>query len=248
MMDKRNGSLRLLLFISFLFLNSLLYSQMHSGKIVFERKTNLEKKMADIKEPWVDEFISEHKFKKDLFELYFTDSCSIFKPVESDEEDELSWATSKNKTYQNFNSKEQLIVFDMWQQEEFFIKGETSKRNWKITESKRKIGKYECRKAIWQKNDSTRLYAWFTNEILTPIGPEGFSGLPGTILGIATEDGGIIYFAKSVEFIDVDPDVFKIEAKKKSYITLEEFQLKIDEKLAENQWGKLLVKDLFRWM
>ena len=57
-------------------------------------------------------------------------------------------------------------------------------RNWKITDSKRSICGYECRKAIYQKNDSTRIYAWYTTALVPSVGPEGFCGLPGTILDI----------------------------------------------------------------
>ncbi|MCX6292662.1 MAG: hypothetical protein NT126_13025 [Bacteroidetes bacterium] len=33
------------------------------------------------------------------------------------------------------------------------------------------------------------------------FGPESFVGLPGAILGLATEDGSVIYFAKNVEAV-----------------------------------------------
>jgi len=237
-----------LCFIVVMIVNFLSFSQGKSGKIVFERKTNLEKKMGDIKEPWVEGFLATNKIKKEYFELYFSDSTAIFKPVVSDEEDESSWATSKNTVLQNFKKNERLIVFDLWQQEEFFITGQNSTYNWKITNSKRKIGNYECQKAIWQKNDSTRLYAWFTNEILASVGPEGFNGLPGAILGIATEDGGVIYFAKSVELLSVKDEVFKLNIKKKNLLTLDEFIEKIEKQLGDDPWGKNLVLDLFRWM
>ena len=68
-----------------------------------------------------------------------------------------------------------------------------------MTSSKRKIAGYECRRVIWKKNDSTRIHAWYSQELVPAVGPESFGGLPGTILGLATEDGGVVYFAKSVE-------------------------------------------------
>ena len=78
------------------------------------------------------------------------------------------------------------------------VKDEIVKRTWKITERKRNIAGYSCRRAIWSKNDSTRIYAWYTDQITSSTGPETFNGLPGTILGLATEDGGVVYFAKIV--------------------------------------------------
>src|SRR2546423_15266169 len=53
-------------------------AQVTTGKIVYERKTNLYKKFSrwhDVKD-WIKE---EDKTKVDVFELYFNDSLSLFK-------------------------------------------------------------------------------------------------------------------------------------------------------------------------
>ncbi len=73
-------------------------AQITAGKITYERKTNLYKKFKDddIRE-WLKE---EDKNKVDVFELYFNDSISVFKPEESDLKEKMTWATSKNVVYQ----------------------------------------------------------------------------------------------------------------------------------------------------
>ena len=159
----------------------------HAGRIVFERKTNLLKRFND---PRMRNFIDEDKkIKLEKFELLFNDTCSVFKPIISDEEEDgMSWLTTKNTYYQFENSNTKMSLLSLIGKE-VHIKGEISKRNWTITDNKRTIGNYECRKAIYQKNDSTRIYAWYSVEIAPSVGPEGFSGLPGAILGLATEDG-----------------------------------------------------------
>lgn len=224
------------------------FGQISAGKIVFERKTNLEKKFKDspMRGPMMKD-LQNTKSKIDLFELYFNDTASIFKPIISNEADPLSWATTKNTVYQNSKSGENLIVLSLMGQE-IFVSDSLSKRAWKITDNKRTISKYECRKAIWQKDDSTRIYAWFTDAIVPSVGPEGFSGLPGTILGLATEDGGIIYFAKTVEIIDPKPEVFNINTKKKKMYTYKELKTKLEEEYGNTPWGKRLFSDLFRWL
>ena len=184
----------LLLLVVFIAGSSL--AQITAGKIVFERKTNLYKKFKDddVKE-WLKE---EDKSKVDMFELYFNDSLSVFMPQESDLKERMSWATSKNTTYQNFKTNSTLSIKSVWG-EQLSVQDSIQKRTWKITESKRVISGYNCRKAIWNMNDSTRIYVWYTDDIVPNVGPESFCGLPGAILGLATEDGGVIYFAKSVE-------------------------------------------------
>ena len=56
-------------------------AQMSAGKIVYERKTNLYKKMGggNVKE-WIKE---ADKIKIDYFDLFFNDTCSVFLPQES---------------------------------------------------------------------------------------------------------------------------------------------------------------------
>ena len=67
----------------------------HAGRIVFERKTNLLKRFDD---PRMRNFIDEdHKIKIEKFELLFNDTCSVFKPIITDEEEDgMSWLTTKN--------------------------------------------------------------------------------------------------------------------------------------------------------
>ena len=76
------------------------FSQVTSGKIVFERRTNLLKRFNNER---MRSWLKDKKIKIDMFELYFNDTMSVFKPQESDLADELAWATTKNTVYQNLN-------------------------------------------------------------------------------------------------------------------------------------------------
>ncbi len=229
----------------FIFSSFISFSQINAGKIVFERRTNLDKQIIDGR--MKSQVNENNKIRVELFDLYFNDSSSIFKPILSDEADPLSWATSRNTILQNFKSNEKLSELNISGQI-VYVKDKNQIRNWKITESKRTIANYECYKAIWQKNDSTRIYAWFSVDIVTTVGPEGFNGLPGAILGLATEDGGIIYFAKSVEIITPKIEIFKINTGKKEVYSLEELKTKIEKDFGNTPRGKRILSDLFRWM
>jgi len=228
-----------------LLLSSLAVGQINAGKIVFERKTNLEKKFSDAR---MKKMLGDgDKIRVDLFEFYFNDTCSIFKPILSDEADPMSWTTSKNTVVQNFNTNQKLLILSIWGQQ-INVTDSNTNRQWKITDSKRNIANYECTKAVWQKNDSTRLYAWFSPEIVPSVGPEGFDGLPGAILGLATEDGGIIYFAKSVEELKPTSEVYKVDLKKKEVYTMAELKDKIEKEYGSTPMGKRIFVDLFRWL
>lgn len=226
-----------------LFLVVKLSAQITQGKIVYERKTNLYKKFknnSDVKE-WLKE---EDKNKIDVFELYFNDTVCVFKPQESDLVERMSWSTTKNVVYQNYKSGSRLTEKKIWG-EKFIVTDTIRTFQWKITDSKRTICGYQCRKAIWQANDSTRIYAWYCNEINPSIGPESFVGLPGAILGLATEDGGVIYFAKSVEATKQDAlNLIPKKTKQKIYKS-KELRAQLEKDFGKEKWGKAMIYNNF---
>jgi GLPGLI family protein len=217
-------------------------AQITCGKITYERKTNLYKKYKteEIRN-WIGE---ANKIKTDYFELSFNDSLSFFRPQESELKEEYSWATQKNTVYQNLRSNTRITLKSIW--------GETAcladtlyTRRWKITDGKRSIGGYDCRKAVWQITDSTRIYAWYTDAINTPVGPESFYGLPGAILGIATEDGGVVYFAKKIEIIKNNPSTLILNKKTKKYYSPAELKKQLQTEYGKQPWGKAMIKGMF---
>ena len=111
-----NGNKKILL-LTLLILSSNSFSQIKAGKIIFERKTNIEKeyKDADDNEEFSD-YLKKYKIKIDSFELIFNDTLSIFKPIISDEVDELDWATSNNVVLQNQATLSQTLELSMWGQ------------------------------------------------------------------------------------------------------------------------------------
>jgi len=217
-------------------------AQITQGKIVYERKTNLYKKFKDdnVKD-WIKE---ADKIKTDYFELYFNDSLSAFKPQESELKEYYSWATGKNSVYQNFNKKTRFTIKKIWG-EEVLLNDTLYTRQWKITDSKRNISGYNCRKAVWQADDSTRIYAWYSDDIISSTGPESFFGLPGAILGLASEDGGIIYFAKSVETISNDLSPLLPKKTKGKIYTSVELRTRLEKEYGKEKWGKAMIKNTF---
>ncbi|MBC7410834.1 MAG: GLPGLI family protein [Bacteroidia bacterium] len=217
-------------------------AQVTAGKITYERKTNLTKKFKDSE--WARDYIKE-KNKIDEFELYFNDTASVFKEKETDVENRNDWYTSKNEVYQNYTQNQKLTIKSIWG-EKFAITDTLSKRVWKMTDSKRNIAGFNCRKAIWQSVDSSKLkmYAWYCNEIAPSVGPESFNGLPGAILGLATEDGGIVFFATKVETSNPNINALWYKNKKKRY-TSAEFTTEIIARFGKDKWFKPQMKELF---
>lgn len=233
---------KLLLVIFFLGLCVSTQAQITSAKITYERKTNLYKKFNN--KDWILRWVKEEeKIKIDYFELYITDSCSLFMPQESELRENYSWTTSKNTVYQYPRKSSRYMIKTMWG-EELHLTDSLHPRKWRITESSRKIAGYTCRKAVWQANDSTRIYAWFSYDLAPSTGPESFNGLPGTILGLANEDGGIVYFAKKVEILKPEASLF-VPPKKKKIYTVSELKAQLTKQYGYEQWFKENIREHF---
>jgi GLPGLI family protein len=217
-------------------------AQVHNAKIVYERKTNLYKIPSedDRIKRWVKE---EDKIKTEYFEMFITDTMSLFRPQESDIRENFQWLTTKNTVLQDFQRGTRFMIKPIWG-EETHLTDSIVIRKWKITESTRKIAGYTCRKAMWRANDSTRIYAWFSYDLTPSTGPESFNGLPGTILGLATEDGGVVYFAKKVEVIRPDPREFVLKKKKKVF-TMTELKAQLTKQYGHEKWFKREVANVF---
>jgi GLPGLI family protein len=231
-----------------LLMATISFGQISQGRIVFERKTNLMKRMGD--NPRMKNFITEeNKYRIEKFELIFNDSMCVFRPIEDDEPDAtgfMKYLTTRNTVYQNIAQREKTIFMDLWGTEAI-IKDSMDTRRWKITESKRVISGYNCRKAIWEINDSTRVYAWYALEIVPSIGPEGFEGLPGAILGMATEDGSVIYFAKEVKAMATQAATLQPNTKGKEVYTEEQLKAQLMQRMG--QWVKPRdIEMMFLWL
>jgi len=181
-----------------------LFSQIQEGKIIFERKTNLFKKFSD---KGTQDYIGEaNKYKTEQFNLYFNENASVFE-VEESYDNKLTWATTQNSVTQDFTTNISKIKYSFYGTP-ILVKDTLLTRKWTITDNVRTICNFECMQAVYDVDDSTRIYAWFTSAITPNVGPETYCNLPGAILGLALEDGSVTYFAKAVEEQKVDMELY----------------------------------------
>ena len=136
----------------FLLISTGFNAQITEGRIVFERKTNLKKRMGD--NPRMKNFITEeNKYRIENFELFFNDTSCVFKPIPDEEvvDGFIKYFTTHNTVYQNLIKKEKFIVMDLWGNNAY-IKDSMDTRTWKITTNSRVISGFNCKKAIWEMN------------------------------------------------------------------------------------------------
>lgn len=215
------------------------------GKIEFERKTNLHKQFEN--DSWGESLRkSLPVYRIDYFDLYFAGDKTLYKPgrelAGQKIPDWMNMPASDNVVFNDIHDgkfSSQKAVFE----NTFLIQDSLRKMNWKITPDTRTIAGFECRKATAIIMDTVFVVAFYTDQIVTPGGPESFTGLPGMILGLAIPRMNITWFATKLEMIEVkDVDAMAPKKGKKTNIADLNNQLKSSLK----NWGNNGQKFIWR--
>lgn len=221
------------------------------GKIEFEKKTNLHRQLdMEDDETWrnmIKKMMPPSKTS--YFDLYFNGSKTVYSPgreiVTTQRVPEWFEAPANdNIVYTDLQqqmSSSQKTVFENI----FNIRDTVRKMNWEITADTRTIAGFECRKATAIIMDSVFIVAFYTNQIVTPGGPESFSGLPGMILGLAVPRLSTTWFATKVELTDVK-DTMLVPPKKGKKTTISDLKVQLNS--AMKNWGKWRDKNMWQIM
>lgn len=181
-------------------------AQVKDGKIVYERKANLHKRLGPEQES-MKNMIPEFDVSK--LELIFSGNESIFRRIQEEEDiRETAGEGDRQVVRMRFGGDNQLYknyaTFKAYELTELGPKKyviEDSVRNpaWKLDETDTKqIKGYTCKKATATTIRGAKIVAWYTEQILSPSGPETYGGLPGMILEVNMGDGEMIYTAIEV--------------------------------------------------
>lgn len=174
----------------------------NSGKISFEKRINLLRTFQDSNLP--QEAIEKMpRYATSSWELYFDKDKSLYKAAKKDPENishtllSLSSEKQTNEIYADYSTNQRVLRRNIMD-DDYLLTDTIPKIDWKILHELRIIAGYECRKAIGVIYDTVYVVAFYTDEILLRGGPEGFSGLPGTILGLAIPRYNTTWFATKV--------------------------------------------------
>ena len=214
-------------------------AQVKDGKIVYERKMNMHKRLAPDQET-MKNMIPEFDVSK--AELTFSGNESIFKRVQEEEDIRESAGESNdrqvfrmrvggdNELYKNYNTYKALELTELGPKK-YIIDDSTRQFNWKLDESgdTKKIKGYTCKKAT-TKTPRGEVIAWYTEQITCPSGPDTWGGLPGMILEVNLGDGELVFVATEVSEKADKKMVSAPTGGKK--ITRKEYQ-----KMLEDQYG-----------
>ncbi|MEP7266780.1 MAG: GLPGLI family protein [Saprospiraceae bacterium] len=209
-----------------------------SGVINFSEAIKLQLDMQGGDAEMMKKIPQFHSVQKTLF---FNDKESLYKNADKNTDLEVSNNEGGNDMKFVVKSPESILYNDlantkMVNSQEFFgkqflVKGDMTKRMWKITGESKILLDYTCQKAILQ-DTANEVVAWFTTKLPANLGPQSYTGLPGAILLVDIDNGQRIITANKIEIRELKSDEITIPTKGK-VVTPEEFEKIKKDKMEE---------------
>ena len=258
-------------FTFFIFFASLSYSQEFQGKAVYMSKVGVDKSFLDNPrfgqyKGYMEKMLKQNTEKD--YVLNFNSTESIYREIEKlDIEDGrggFNWMAQYigeniGKLYKNINDKVSINETEFMGRF-FLLTDPLEEQKWKMTGESKKIGKYTCYKATYEKEveeatfsfgnfnqaqnttkkkkmKKVNVVAWFTPEIPIATGPSRYGGLPGLILEVSDDQTTLL----CTKIVMNPTDKVKIKKPKKGkIIATSDFLVLQDEKRIEarEMWQK----------
>ena len=226
-------------FFLFVFLISFSqsYSQVADGQAVYELKVNLHKRLKPEDEK-LKEMMPEFKTQK--MQLLFNKYESYYKEFEDEDDDiqpnpgsgRMRFMSPKNELYRNYKTKRKVDLKEFFG-EKFRIEDTITPKGWKITNETKKINNYPCMHATLNDTINKKVVsAWFTSQIPTMSGPEGYGFLPGLIVEMTINEDEMYYTLIDYKNTLTKKDVIQVPTSGK-LITEIEFKKLVESKTKE---------------
>ncbi len=250
-----------LLALTCLFLAAEAGAQVKEGKVIYDRTTKLQIRIAGMNDQMANQIPQS---RTDKFELSFANNQSLWKMAEQENNEpeevhggggmqiRMVMAGSEDVLYTNIENGikcEKRELFD----KQFIVDDSIRPLKWKLTGETKTILGHPCQGATSSTiskrtmmnmdngkmerkeiSDTSAIVAWFAADIPVSVGPAEYQGqLPGLILEMNIGDGRQLFQATAIE-PKVDVAIIKAPTGKKHY-TPEEFKKERDKMLDEMQ-------------
>lgn len=171
-------------------------------KIEFEKTVYVRQQIKEMWSEWYEE-MKEHLPEKVVSYYEFTGdtSRSLFKLTKEAVVPQgmfVQFNADNNVVYNDYAAGRTITQKPVAEQT-FLLDDSLLKIKWKLTADTRTVAGYDCRKAIGFIDDTLAVFAFYSDEILVPGGPESANGLPGMILGLGVPRLHATWFATKVE-------------------------------------------------
>ena len=220
-------------------------AQVKEGKIIYERKVNMHRRMTDES---MKNMVPE--FSTSKAQVLFAGDESIFKdvPEEKDIRDDagnddnhvfIKIGGGENETYKNY-AQQKMIELRELGPKKYIIEDSVTNMNWKLVDETKTILGHVCRKATGKAKLGTAI-AWYADDIPCSTGPDQSGGLPGAILELNINDAEIVYSALQIDTTPFDKSLVKAPTGGKK-ISKTEFQKMVDEQFGPNPGGGPVIR------
>jgi|SRR5436190_5973132 len=230
---------RIQLIITFISITFALSAQtmfLNTVKIEYEKTVYMRQLYKQLYNPQTYEMIKNQLPETSLsyFDFVGDTTKSIFKPGRQTSYDPR-WRpfANENIVYTDYQTHKTITQKPVYE-ETFLIEDSLANIEWKLTADTRIIAGFECTKAVGIIHDSVAVFAFYSDELLIPGGPESIHGLPGMILGMGVPRMHTTWFATKVEVNGVNLSAVKPATKGKK-VNYKEMIQSVNGVL--KQWG-----------
>jgi len=133
--------------------------------------------------------------------LYFSPTASRYEDSEEraePDDDGFSWrkeAYSIGRDFEKNTTQDLMVVLG----KNYLLEDTLIPQKWKIQNDLKEVAGHICMKAYWEDTlKMQKVVAWFAQDIPLNAGPERFCGLPGLILEVDVNNGGMIVSADRI--------------------------------------------------
>ncbi len=187
-------------------------------KIEFEKTVAQHAMMKELDPEWYD-FAKDHVAANSVsyFDFIADSTHSVYKPGREGKVEQRNWFSelgAKNIVFTDFQKNTSITQKPVYE-ETFLIQDSLLRIKWRITPDTRTIAGFQCRKAVGILFDTVAVFAFYSDEIMIPGGPEGIHGLPGMILGMGIPRLHATWFATKVQVVDIPTAIIHAETKGK---------------------------------
>ncbi|MEP6746738.1 MAG: GLPGLI family protein [Bacteroidota bacterium] len=222
----------------------LAVAQAKEGKIIYERKTNMYKRLPPENEN-MKSMLPEFNISKEQLLFSGDESVLTSLPDETDIRDQAGkgqdgprmnfhMGGGNGETYKNYATQKMVELTELGPKK-YIIEDTLRKLAWKLSDDTTIVKGYHCKKAVTKNKQGDNITAWYTEDIAIPSGPEQFGGLPGLILKMDIGDSWIVFTATDIQ-ISADKQLVKAPSGAKK-ITRQEFQKMMDEAFGPSTGG-----------
>jgi len=227
---------------------SCLFAQQRKGTISYERKIDVYRHMQD------DQMKAMvPQFQTAQYQLTYLDSVCVYGSAPEDQAPDPFDNPTAGGThivmhftgpgdggvlYRNFSSGrllEQTTLADI----QYVIEDSIGRLPWKLSADTLAVLGHRCKKATAISPRNKSIVAWYCEDIAEPLGPERYGGLPGAILKLDVDSGGMVYTATH---LGDTPDKKSLRLPAGKRISRADFAKKLDEVLgpADSQGRRII--------